>query len=134
MNNEFRNSITLIGNVSKIGSEFTTKNGSKMKFFDIGQGNKYKNEDGEEVNNSQYFTIRLNEESLNKYDFLEVGKPVHITGHLKSYINKNKLREVIVVPSVIRDLSKIKDKESIELFDYDWLNDDDSEEIEANGL
>ena len=129
MNYMLKNNITLIGNVSKIGDVFTTKTDTKMKFFDIGQGNKYKNENGEEITNSQYFTVRLSDKKIEEYNFIEIGKPVHVTGYLKSYINKNNIRETIVIPTTIRDISNLKDKEPIELFDYDWLNEDGSEEF-----
>lgn len=134
MNYMLRNNITLIGNITKIGDIFTTKTENKMQFFDIGQGNKYINDKGEEVSNSQYFTIRLNENLIGKYEFLEIGKPVHVTGYLKSYINKNNIREVIVIPTTIRDLSNTKENAPVEVFDYDWLNEDNSEEVVLNGI
>lgn len=133
MNYVLRNNITLIGNITKVGDVFITKTNTKMQFIDIGQGNKYKNENGEEVNNSQYFTIRLNAGLIDQFDFIEVGKPIHVIGYLKSYINKNNIREIIVIPTAIKDLSNVKDK-PVELFDYDWLNEENQEEELDNGL
>lgn len=132
MNSILKNNITLVGNITKIGNVFETKTNKKMQFFDIGQGNKYIDEKGNEINNSQYFTIRLNESLIDKYDFIKVGNRIHVTGYIKSYINKNNLREIIVIPQTIKDLTKENDK--IELFDYDWLNEDIEKEKSENEL
>jgi len=130
MQNEINNSVSLVGNVSSISDEKITASGKKYKSFDICKNNKYVKSTGEEVENKEYFTFRIFEENLNKYNnLLEKGKWVHILGFIHSYIDDKNNRKTYFVVNSMRDL-KIK-KEKVELFDYDWLNETDgSDELE----
>jgi Single-stranded DNA-binding protein len=123
MNNEINNSISLVGNVSSISDDLITASGKKYKSFDICKNTKYKNSNEEEVENKEYFTFRIFEDNLNKYDYLlEKGKWLHILGFIHSYTNDKNIRKTYFVVNSIRDFKKKNEK--VEMFDYDWLNED----------
>ena len=123
MMNEINNSISLVGNVSSISDELVTATGKKYKSFDICKNTKYKKTNDEEVENKEFFTFRIFEDNLKRYDhLLEKGKWLHILGFIHSYIDDKNIRKTYFVVNSIRDFKK--NNEKVEVFDYDWLNDD----------
>lgn len=135
MNYELKNCFTLVGNISSINEIKEQSNGTKYRYFGLAQNNKYKSKNGEDVQETSFFSLKIYEKDFNKYEkLLKVGNFVYVQGYLKTYKDKdNKTQEVKIVKNM-RDLSKVNNisKEVEEtmndLGDYDWLEDDCLEE------
>lgn len=129
---EISNSISIVGNISSLSDEKITANNKKYKTFDVCKNNKYINNKGEEIKTQEFFTFKIFENNLAQYEsLLTVGKWVHILGFVHSYIDEQKMRKTYFVVNEIRDMEKQIKKDNIEIFDYDWLNDD---EINSNEM
>ncbi|MDO5556949.1 MAG: single-stranded DNA-binding protein [Clostridia bacterium] len=132
MNSLDYNGVSLIGNIASISDIKTLPSGKKYKYFDLCQNIKYKDSFGEEKENKIFFSIRLFEDQIAKYDsIIKKGNWIHITGSLRNYLTENMEKKHYITVSYIREM---KPKEKIEVFDYDWLNDPDSSFEEDYGL
>ena len=126
MNSEIRNSFSLVGNISSINEVKEQANGTKYRYFDIAQNNKYKNKDGEIVNEPSFYSIKIYEKQFEQFDkLLEIGKYINVSGKLNMFKDKDKKTNMILIGTDCRVLDKNKNKD--ELFEYDWLNEDDDE-------
>lgn len=126
MQKEIRNSVSLVGNISSIGEVKENINGRKYMFFDICQNNIYKSENGDDIEEKEYFSFKLYPKELDKFkDIIEKGKWVHIIGYIHSYLDNNKVKHTYMVVNNIRELSSKNEKIPDDIFDYDWLNDED---------
>ncbi len=126
MNSFDFNGVSLIGNVASISDIKTLPSGKKYKYFDICQNTKYKGKNGEEVENTSFFTVRMFEEQIAKYDsIIKKGNWIHIVGRLRNYLTKDNIKKTYLTIDSIREM---KPKEKVEFFEYDWLNDDSLEE------
>ena len=56
---EYINSFSLIGNISYIGDIQEQKNGTKYRYFQLAQNNKYKDKDGNLVDEPSFINIKL---------------------------------------------------------------------------
>lgn len=131
---EYINSFSLIGNISYIGDIQEQKNGTKYRYFQLAQNNKYKDKDGNLVDEPSFINIKLFESQFKNFEkVLEVGKYINIFGKIKVFKDSDNKNNIILIASNYRDLSK--QKQYTEIFDYDWLNEgDDREEAEDYGL
>ena len=131
---EYINSFSLIGNISYIGDIQEQKNGTKYRYFQLAQNNKYKDKDGNLVDEPSFINIKLFESQFKNFEkVLEVGKYINIFGKIKSFKDSDNKNNIILIANNYRDLSK--QKQYTEIFDYDWLNEgDDREEVEDYGL
>ena len=126
MNSEIKNSFSLVGNISSINEVKEQANGTKYRYFDIAQNNKYKNKDGEIVNEPSFYSIKIYEKQFEQFDkLLEIGKYINVSGKLNMFKDKDKKSNMILIGTDCRVLDKNKNKD--ELFEYDWLNEDDDE-------
>ncbi len=115
------NGISLIGNVANISEVKSLPSGKKYRYFDLCQSSKYYDSLGEEHQNKNFFTIRLFEDQILKYDsMIQKGNWIHIVGKLRNYLDKNNNKKFYINADTIREM---KPKEKIEFFEYDWLND-----------
>lgn len=136
MDYAFRNNFNLIGNISSINEIKEQSNGTKYRYFGLAQNNKYKNKNGQDVNDTSFFNIKIYEKDFNKFEpLLEVGKYVYVQGFLNNYQDSDNKTVEVKIGKEIRDLSKgnkLPDKVRElmeELEDYDWLE-DSSEDME----
>ncbi len=131
---EYINSFSLIGNISYIGDIQEQKNGTKYRYFQLAQNNKYKDKDGNLVDEPSFINIKLFESQFKNFEkVLEVGKYINIFGKIKVFKDSDNKNNIILIANNYRDLSK--QKQYTEIFDYDWLNEgDDREEAEDYGL
>ena len=131
---EYINSFSLIGNISYIGDIQEQKNGTKYRYFQLAQNNKYKDKDGNLVDEPSFINIKLFESQFKNFEkVLEVGKYINIFGKIKVFKDSENKNNIILIANNYRDLSK--QKQYTEIFDYDWLNEgDDREEVEDYGL
>ena len=126
MNSEIKNSFSLVGNISSINEVKEQANDTKYRYFDIAQNNKYKNKDGEIVNEPSFYSIKIYEKQFEQFDkLLEIGKYINVSGKLNMFKDKDKKSNMILIGTDCRVLDKNKNKD--ELFEYDWLNEDDDE-------
>ena len=122
------NGVSLVGNVSSISDIKTLPSGKKYKYYDICQNSKYRDKLGEEHENKTFFTIRLFEDQILKYDsMIQKGNWIHIIGRLRNYVNKDLEKKSYITVDSIREM-KPKEKITDDIFDYDWLNDPELEE------
>ena len=128
------NSFSLIGNISYIGDIQEQKNGTKYRYFQLAQNNKYKDKDGNLVDEPSFINIKLFESQFKNFEkVLEVGKYLNIFGKIKVFKDADNKNNIILIANNYRDLNK--QKQYTEIFDYDWLNEgDDREESEDYGL
>ena len=131
---EYINSFSLIGNISYIGDIQEQKNGTKYRYFQLAQNNKYKDKDGNLVDEPSFINIKLFESQFKNFEkVLEVGKYINIFGKIKVFKDSDNKNNIILIANNYRELSK--QKQYTEIFDYDWLNEgDDREEVEDYGL
>ena len=131
---EYINSFSLVGNISYIGDIQEQKNGTKYRYFQLAQNNKYKDKDGNLVDEPSFINIKLFESQFKNFEkVLEVGKYINIFGKIKVFKDSDNKNNIILIANNYRDLSK--QKQYTEIFDYDWLNEgDDREEAEDYGL
>lgn len=131
---EYINSFSLIGNISYIGDIQEQKNGTKYRYFQLAQNNKYKDKDGNLVDEPSFINIKLFESQFKNFEkVLEVGKYINIFGKIKVFKDADNKNNIILIANNYRDLNK--HKQYTEIFDYDWLNEgDDREESEDYGL
>ena len=131
---EYINSFSLIGNISYIGDIQEQKNGTKYRYFQLAQNNKYKDKDGNLVDEPSFINIKLFESQFKNFEkVLEVGKYLNIFGKIKVFKDADNKNNIILIANNYRDLNK--QKQYTEIFDYDWLNEgDDREESEDYGL
>ena len=131
---EYINSFSLIGNISYIGDIQEQKNGTKYRYFQLAQNNKYKDKDGNLVDEPSFINIKLFESQFKNFEkVLEVGEYLNIFGKIKVFKDADNKNNIILIANNYRDLSK--QKQYTEIFDYDWLNEgDDREEAEDYGL
>ena len=131
---EYINSFSLIGNISYIGDIQEQKNGTKYRYFQLAQNNKYKDKDGNLVDEPSFINIKLFESQFKNFEkVLEVGKYLNIFGKIKVFKDSDNKNNIILIANNYRDLNK--QKQYTEIFDYDWLNEgDDREESEDYGL
>ena len=131
---EYINSFSLIGNISYIGDIQEQKNGTKYRYFQLAQNNKYKDKDGNLVDEPSFINIKLFESQFKNFEkVLEVGKYLNIFGKIKVFKDSDNKNNIILIANNYRDLSK--QKQYTEIFDYDWLNEgDDREEAQDYGL
>ena len=131
---EYINSFSLVGNISYIGDIQEQKNGTKYRYFQLAQNNKYKDKDGNLVDESSFINIKLFESQFKNFEkVLEVGKYLNIFGKIKVFKDSDNKNNIILIANNYRDLNK--QKQYTEIFDYDWLNEgDDREESNDYGL
>ena len=131
---EYINSFSLIGNISYIGDIQEQKNGTKYRYFQLAQNNKYKDKDGNLVDEPSFINIKLFESQFKNFEkVLEVGKYLNIFGKIKVFKDADNKNNIILIANNYRDLNK--QKQYTEIFDYDWLNEgDDREESNDYGL
>ena len=131
---EYINSFSLIGNISYIGDIQEQKNGTKYRYFQLAQNNKYKDKDGNLVDEPSFINIKLFESQFKNFEkVLEVGKYLNIFGKIKVFKDADNKNNIILIANNYRDLNK--QKQYTEIFDYDWLNEgDDREEVQDYGL
>ena len=131
---EYINSFSLIGNISYIGDIQEQKNGTKYRYFQLAQNSKYKDKDGNLVDEPSFINIKIYESQFKNFEkVLEVGKYINIFGKIKVFKDSDNKNNIILIANNYRDLSK--QKQYTEIFDYDWLNEgDDREEVEDYGL
>ena len=131
---EYINSFSLVGNISYIGDIQEQKNGTKYRYFQLAQNNKYKDKDGNLVDEPSFINIKLFESQFKNFEkVLEVGKYLNIFGKIKVFKDSDNKNNIILIANNYRDLNK--QKQYTEIFDYDWLNEgDDREESEDYGL
>ena len=131
---EYINSFSLVGNISYIGDIQEQKNGTKYRYFQLAQNNKYKDKDGNLVDEPSFINIKLFESQFKNFEkVLEVGKYINIFGKIKVFKDSDNKNNIILIANNYRDLSK--QKQYTEIFDYDWLNEgDDREEAQDYGL
>lgn len=123
---EIRNSVSIVGNISFIGEEKENINGRKYLFFDICQNSKYILPDGEEKEDKQFFSIKAYPKELERYkELIEVGKWIHVIGYIHAYIDSKNIRHNYIVLNQLRELNNKDEKIQPEVFNYDWLNDED---------
>ena len=120
------NSVSLIGNVASISDIKTLPSGKKYKFFDICQNSKYVDKNGTEQENKNYFTVRLFEEQISKYEpILQKGNWIHVIGKLRNYLTEDMVKKTYITVDKIREM---KPKEKQDIFYYDWLNDNEGDD------
>ena len=131
---EYINSFSLVGNISYIGDIQEQKNGTKYRYFQLAQNNKYKDKDGNLVDEPSFINIKLFESQFKNFEkVLEVGKYLNIFGKIKVFKDSDNKNNIILIANNYRDLNK--QKQYTEIFDYDWLNEgDDREESNHYGL
>ena len=131
---EYINSFSLVGNISYIGDIQEQKNGTKYRYFQLAQNNKYKDKDGNLVDEPSFINIKLFESQFKNFEkVLEVGKYLNIFGKIKVFKDSDNKNNIILIANNYRDLNK--QKPYTEIFDYDWLNEgDDREESNDYGL
>ena len=131
---EYINSFSLVGNISYIGDIQEQKNGTKYRYFQLAQNNKYKDKDGNLVDETSFINIKLFESQFKNFEkVLEVGKYLNIFGKIKVFKDSDNKNNIILIANNYRDLNK--QKQYTEIFDYDWLNEgDDREESNDYGL
>ncbi|MBQ8892027.1 MAG: single-stranded DNA-binding protein [Bacilli bacterium] len=131
---EYINSFSLVGNISYIGDIQEQKNGTKYRYFQLAQNNKYKDKDGNLVDEPSFINIKLFESQFKNFEkVLEVGKYLNIFGKIKVFKDSDNKNNIILIANNYRDLNK--QKQYTEIFDYDWLNEgDDREESNDYGL
>ena len=131
---EYINSFSLVGNISYIGDIQEQKNGTKYRYFQLAQNNKYKDKDGNLVDEPSFINIKLFESQFKNFEkVLEVGKYLNIFGKIKVFKDADNKNNIILIANNYRDLNK--QKQYTEIFDYDWLNEgDDREESNDYGL
>ena len=134
MLSEYMNSFSLIGNISYIGDIQEQKNGTKYRYFQLAQNSKYKDKDGNMISKPSFIEIKLYENVFKDFEkVLEVGKYINIFGKINVYKDSNNKNKINLIANNYLDLSK--QKQHVEIFDYDWLNEgDDREEVEDYGL
>ncbi len=127
MNSLDYNGVSLIGNVASISDIKTLPSGKKYRYFDICQNSKYTDKNGEEVENTSFFTVRLFEEQIDKYDsIIQKGKWIHLIGKLRNYLTQDNVKKTYLTVDTLREM-RVKEKIDDDIFDYDWLNDDSLE-------
>ena len=127
MKSEMHNSFSLVGNIAKISEVMEQKNGTKFRYFTIAQNNDYKNKEGETVKSPSFINIKIYERSFEEFqNILEIGKYVHIIGKLSFFKDENNHEKILLIGNSCRDLSKKENLE--EVFEYDWLNEKESQE------
>ena len=123
MNNNIINSFSLVGNIARVNEIKEQANGKKYRYFTLAQNHNYKNKDGEAIKDASFFDIKIYEKDFERFErILEVGKYVNIFGKIN--IHKNKENR-IVFTLVGLDNRVLNNKKKLELFDYDWLNDEE---------
>ena len=127
MNHNVFNSFSLVGNVANINEVKEQSNGTKYKYFSLCQNNKYKNKDGEFVEVANFFDIKVYEKNFKDFELIEKGNYINVFGKIKVFKNEENKTVLQLVGNTCRSLTKKKDKE--ELFDYDWLNEEDDIEM-----
>ena len=65
---EYINSFSLIGNISYIGDIQEQKNGTKYRYFQLAQNNKYKDKDGNLVDEPSFINIKSSLSKINCSD------------------------------------------------------------------
>jgi len=122
------NSFSLIGNIAKISEIMEQKNGTKFRYFTVAQNNEYKNKEGESVKDSSFINIKIYERYFKNFeDILEIGKYIHVIGKLSFYRDENNHEKILLIGNACRDLSKKNVDKTLEIYDYDWLNEDSVE-------
>ena len=120
MNEKLINSFSLVGNVAKVNEIKEQTNGTKYRYFTLCQNNKYKNKNGDEIDQPNYFDIKIFEKHFDKFESnLEVGKFINVFGKINVYKDNNNQSVLTLIGSDSRSITK----EKTEFFDYDWLND-----------
>lgn len=133
MNNNIFNSFSLVGNIAKIGDIKEQSNGKKFRFFTLAQNSRYIDKNGETVESVFFIDIKLYEKHFNEFEkMLEVGKYVHVMGKVNVYKDESGKNNIYFVANSYRTLSKEK-RNYEEIFEYDWLNDDEHE-VNDNGI
>ena len=123
---EIRNSVSIVGNISFVAEEKENVNGRKYLFFDICQNSKYILPNGEEQEDKQFFSIKAYPKELERYkELIKVGKWIHVIGYIHAYIDSKNIRHNYIVLNQLRELNNKDEKIQPELFNYDWLNDED---------
>ena len=118
------NGVSLVGNIASVSDTKELPSGKKYKYFDLCQNSKYQDSKGEEVINASFFTVRLFEDQIMKYDsLLKKGNWIHIIGRLRNYLTKDNIKKTYITVDTIREMMP---KENVDFFEYDWLNDPES--------
>lgn len=122
MNNEFINSFSLIGRICSINEIKEQSNGNKFRYFSIVQNNNYIDKDGNSINEPSFICIKIFEKNFEEFESkLKVGNLINIFGKIKVYKNTEGKDTVVLIGLLCREILKTKEVE--EIFDYDWLND-----------
>ena len=75
MNDYIFNSFSLVGNIAKVNEIKEQQNGTKFRYFTIAQNNKYKNKDGEIIDNPSFINIKIFEKQFKDFEkYLTVGR------------------------------------------------------------
>lgn len=131
MNNEFINSFSLIGRICSINEIKEQSNGNKFRYFSIVQNNNYVDKDGNSINEPSFICIKVFEKNFEEFeDKLKVGNLINVFGKIKVYKNADGKDTVVLIGLLCREILKTKEVE--EVFDYDWLN--DNQEIDKSDL
>lgn len=122
MNNEFINSFSLIGRICSINEIKEQSNGNKYRYFSIVQNNNYVDKDGNSINEPSFICIKVFEKNFKEFENkLKVGNLINVFGKIKVYKNTDGKDIVVLIGLLCREILKTKEVE--EVFDYDWLND-----------
>lgn len=128
MKSEMYNSFSLIGNIAKVSEIMEQKNGTKFRYFTVAQNNEYKNKEGESVKDSSFINIKIYERYFKTFeDVLEVGRYIHVTGKLSFYRDGNNQEKILLIGNACKDLSKKNVDKNLEVYDYDWLSENEQE-------
>ena len=131
MNHELINSFSLVGNIAKINEVKEQTNGNKFRYITVAQNNKYKTKTGEQKDEALFFDIKIFESKFKEFEnILSVGNYVHIFGKVQVYKDKDNKSVMNLVGTNARSLKR-EHKIDQEIFDYDWLNDDQGYEVES---
>ena len=122
--NQIFNIFSLVGNVAKVNETKEQTNGTKFKYFTICQNTKYKDKNGEEKEEANFFDIKIYEKHFKNFEnVLEVGKFINVIGKVKVYKDNNNKSKMTLIGCEAKVLEKEK---TVELYDYDWLNESDN--------
>lgn len=127
MNHSIMNSFSLVGNVAKVNDIKEQTNGTKFRYFTICQNTKYKDKNENEVSEPNFYDIKIYEKNFKYFENnLVVGKYINVFGKIKVYKDKNNKTVMNLIGNDSKEITFNKDNE---IFDYDWLNENNDMEV-----
>lgn len=127
MNHSIMNSFSLVGNVAKVNDIKEQTNGTKFRYFTICQNTKYKDKNENEVSEPNFYDIKIYEKNFKYFENnLVVGKYINVFGKIKVYKDKDNKTVMNLIGSDSKEITFNKDNE---IFDYDWLNENNDMEV-----